>query len=120
MIKNYNASGNGSDMAKHDCDEDGVGSEEESQENFGRFNRELAKKRAVLMGQDDLLLVDSDDRSSFLVMNTVDLLYWWDVMDELEMIFVLMGKLHDGVNLSSDKTPGATARHWVGNDANNG
>ena len=118
MIKNYNASGNGSDMAKHDCDEDGMGGEEESQENFGRFNRELAKKRAELKGQDDLLLVDGDDRSSFLVMNTVDLLYWWDVMDELEMIFVFMGKLHDGVNSSSDKTPGATARRRVGNDAN--
>lgn len=118
IINKYNASGNGADMAKHDCDEDDVGGAAESEETYGRFNSELAKKRAELKGEEDLLLMDGDDRKNFIGMNSVDVLYWWDVMDRLSMIFMFMGKLHDGISASSNRTPASTARRRAGDETN--
>ena len=82
IIRKYNLSGNGSDMAKHDFDEEGVGGAEETQQTYGRFNKDLAVKRAQTKGRNDLVLMDGDDRKEFLHGNTPDLLYWWMLMDE--------------------------------------
>lgn len=80
IIGKYNASGNGSDMVQHP-DDRGIGTEKSVFEGPG------------WLGADG----DGDDRRNFLGMNSVDILYWWDVMDELNMIFIFMGKLHDMV-----------------------
>jgi hypothetical protein len=62
--------------------------------------------------------MDGDDRKNFIGMNSVDVLYWWDVMDRLSMIFMFMGKLHDGISASSNRTPASTARRRAGDETN--
>ena len=118
IIRRYNLSGNGSDMAKHDDDTDDDGGEEETQDNYGRFNKELAIKRARRKGREDLIVMDGDDRACFLKHHSPDLLYWWNEMDKLNLIFFFMGKLDDNNSASSAKTPGATSRKRNAGDSN--
>ena len=110
IIRRYNLSGNGSEMAKHDGDDDGDGGIEETEESYGRFNKDLAIKRARRKGREDLVVIDGDDRASFLKHHPADLLYWWNEMDKLNLIYFIMGKLDDHNSASSAKTPAATSR----------
>ena len=109
IIRKYNLSGNGSDMAEHDYDEDGVGGAEDTQLTYGRFNKDLAVRRAQKKGRGDLILMDGDDRKEFLYGNTPDLLYWWMLMDENNLIYIFVGKLDSNNSACSDVTPAPTA-----------
>ena len=109
IIRKYNLSGNGSDMAKHDFYEEGVGGAEDTQQNYGRFNKELVVKRAQTKGRNDLVQMDGDDRKEFLHGNTPDLLYWWMLMDENDLIYIFVGRLDTHNSACSDSTPAPTA-----------
>ena len=53
--------------------------------------------------------MDGDDRKEFLCGNTADLLYWWMLMDENDLIYIFVGKLDANNSASSDVTPAPTA-----------
>lgn len=93
-------------MAKFDDDTDDEGDGEESQdkarndcddieaesEYYGHFNRARSIRRAERRG---ITLVDGYDRGSFLRGDSVDLLYWWAMMDQLDLLHFFMGKLSE-------------------------
>jgi hypothetical protein len=104
IIRRYNASGNGSDMRidDHDIDveerEDSMREavlNETSADNFGRFNRETALRRATTLNDEDLILKDGDDRANFLKYESLTcriypcsgigdrLYYWFSRLDKL-------------------------------------
>ncbi|KAL3793247.1 hypothetical protein HJC23_000789 [Cyclotella cryptica] len=115
IIRKYNMSGNGSDMAKFYEDDEDIGGAEDTRETYGRFNRDLAIKRAHAKGREDLVLMDGDDRKEFLHGNTPDLLYWWMLMDENDLIYIFVGMLNSNNSASSDVTPAPTSRRTSSN-----
>ena len=75
IIRRYNASGNGSDIRIDEVDIDGDELEEDMceggvndmrEDNYGRFNQETALRRATKMDNQELILMDGDDRKNFL------------------------------------------------------
>jgi hypothetical protein len=111
MIRRYEASGNGSDMATFDEDgEDYERPSEVTADNYGRFNSELAKMRAAARRDPMLILKDGDDRASFLKNNPPELLYVWEMMDRYDYIHFTCAKLSDENGAASDKTPHPTSR----------
>ena len=131
-IRKYSLSGNGSDMAIFPDDESGEysyficyifillltmfivllgeGGALESDKTYGRFNRDLAIKRAQRQGRDDLLIINGDDRKEFLGPFGPEVLYWWDMMDANNLIYFFAGKLGKKNRASCDETPAATTR----------
>jgi hypothetical protein len=102
-------SGNGSDRAKFDDDMDDEADEDEAKDDgdaeaeyYGHFNRERSIRRAERRG---ITLIDGDDRGSFLRGDSVDLLYWWAMMDEIDLLHFFMGKLSEDLSSSSNITP---------------
>jgi hypothetical protein len=114
IIHAYMLSGNGSDMAKFDGDTDDEADDEEANEDggteaeyYGHFNRERSIRRAE---RREITLIDGDDRGSFLRGDSVDLLYWWAMLDEIDLLHFFMGKLSEDLSSSSNKTPNETSR----------
>lgn len=116
IVRRYNKSGNGSDMALFDEDSEGEDEIVENEDTYGRFNKERARRRASRRKDDngrvrnDLKIVDGDDRGSFLLHHPYDLLYWWNEMDRLNLLFFTMNKMDDDNSASSGKTPGNVSR----------
>jgi hypothetical protein len=102
ICKRYDESGNGA--AQWDSDTEGNENDEEegtsydynNDYNFGRFNAELAR------------LKGGDDRHNFLKHNSVDLLYWWDVLDRNDLIHFTTAELRGAVAVTSDTRPPPT------------
>ena len=119
IIRRYNASGNGSDMRIDNVDIDGDeleamregGVNEMSEDNYGRFNRVTSLRRAVKMGDQELILKDGDDRKSFLQHEATTLLYWWHVMDEHNLLWRTCAMLSDDQSASSSRKPKPVSRH---------
>lgn len=82
----------------------------ESEATYGRFNRELAMKRAQRQGRDELLIINGDDRKEFLGPCGVEVLYWWEMMDANNLLYFFAGKLNKNNRASCDETPASTAR----------
>lgn len=93
ICKRYEKSGNGAGQLDEDGDEvrDGSG------QNFGRFNLELAN------------LKGGDDRQNFLNHEPLDLLYWWDVMDQHNLIHFTTAQLRGCNAANSDEVPASTS-----------
>jgi hypothetical protein len=88
----------------------GDGGALESEKTYGRFNRDLAIKRAERQGRDDLVIINGDDRKEFLGPFGPEVLYWWELMDANNLIYFFAGKLDKNNHASCDETPAATAR----------
>jgi hypothetical protein len=108
IIHTYMLSGNGSDRAKFDDDMDDEADEDEAKDDgdaeaeyYGHFNRERSIRRAERRG---ITLIDGDDRGSFLRGDSVDLLYWWAMMDEIDLLHFFMGKLSEDLSSSCLRT----------------
>ena len=82
----------------------------ESDTTYGRFNRDLAIKRAERKGRDDLIVINGDDRKEFLGPYGPEVLYWWELMDANNLLYFFAGKLDKNNRASCDETPAATAR----------
>ena len=87
IIRRYNASGNGSDMCRTDDDSDDEWDVTMNEATYARFNHDWSLKCAESMHNQELLLKDGDDRSSFVKYTSSALLYWWHVMDEYNLLF---------------------------------
>ena len=116
IVRRYNMSGNGSDMALFDEDTDAEDDIVENEDTYSRFNVDRAKRRASRRKDkhgnpiEDLKIVDGDDRGSFLSHHPYDLLYWWNEMDRLNLLFFTMNRMDDDNSASSGKTPGNISR----------
>lgn len=73
----------------------------------GRFTRECSIRRA---GHCGITFIDGDDQGSFLCGDSLDLLYWWAMIDQLDLLSFFMRKLSDELSSSSNKTPVAISR----------
>ena len=108
LIRRYNVSGNGSDMAKFDEDTDNEEEEIiEDEDTYGRFNEARAIRRSSCRTKErpDLQTTNGDDRASFLLHQPPDLLYWWHVMDKLNLLFFTMCKMNDNNSASVGGSP---------------
>eukprot|EP00956_Cyclotella_meneghiniana_P023472 scaffold45715_cov37-Cyclotella_meneghiniana.AAC.3 len=117
-IAKYNLSGNGSDMAVVEHDQDGEGGALESEETYGRFKQDLAIKRAQRSGREDLLIINGDDRREFLGPYGPEVLYWWEMMDANNLLYFFAGKLDKNNRAACGETPVATARGGGGSGGN--
>jgi hypothetical protein len=103
ICKCYEASGNGagqmdSDVEEGDDDNEEAGGEgRENEFSFGRYNAEKARMKG------------GDDRQCFLKHNSVDLLYWWDVLDRNDLIHFTTAQLRGANVVTSDSRPPPTA-----------
>jgi hypothetical protein len=111
IIRRYNASGNKSDMHRTDFDSDDDHDVMMNEATYGRFNHDWSLKRAESMHNQELLLKDGDDQSSFLKYKSSALLYWWHVMDEYNLLFFTCAMLEDNNSASSTSIPNAVSRH---------
>ncbi|KAL7536665.1 hypothetical protein ACHAWF_005529 [Thalassiosira exigua] len=110
IIRRYNLSGNGSDIATFDDDTDDEDEVLEEEATYGRFNAARALRRANRRGVETIKLADGDDRASFLKHNPYSILYWWHAMDKYNLLFFTMNRLSDDNSASCDKTPAAVSR----------
>ncbi|EJK72198.1 hypothetical protein THAOC_06291 [Thalassiosira oceanica] len=113
----YNMSGNGSDMrvlndVDSDCEEveklEKAGLDNRSRMSEGtyeRFNKAHAIARATKIGDDDLVMMDGDDRQSFLQGQPVSPLYWWHMFDLHTLLFRTVAILDANTGVSSDTLP---------------
>ena len=98
MIQRYEASGNGAgqldeDMQLGESDVDtSAGGNEEYHKSWGHYNPELAATKG------------GDDRRSFLQAgDTANILYWWHVLDALDLVKMTCVKFNEKFAASSDK-----------------
>jgi hypothetical protein len=79
VVRAYEKSGNGSDIPRDnfELDEEGLADEEEEIDKaWGHYDSEAAE------------LQGGDNRKNFLRGNPSDVLYWWHVLDELQLLTV--------------------------------
>lgn len=81
-----------------------------SEETYGRFNKARAIARATKIGDDDLVMMDGDDRQSFLQGQPVSPLYWWHMFDLHTLLFRTVAILDANTGVSSDTRPRRVAR----------
>jgi hypothetical protein len=110
IVGRYNASGNGSDMVILDSADENY-TVEQNELTYGRFNSEKALEVARAEQNHELLLKDGDDWSNFLQHKTPALLYWWQKMDEHNLLFFTCTILDDTNSVLSNSTPKAVSRH---------
>jgi hypothetical protein len=98
LIRDYEASGMGTDKADdmyqlgegEDTWEDEDG---EIHKKYGHFNLDIA------------IINGGDDRKNFLRGRPSDILYWWHVLDSLDMITMACAMFKKGIGASSDTKP---------------
>jgi hypothetical protein len=111
IIRRYNASGNGSDMHRTDDDSNDERDVMMNEATYGRFNHDWSLKHVESMHNQELLLKDGNDQSSFLKYESSALLYWWHVMDEYNLFFFTCAILDINNSASSTSIPNAVSRH---------
>lgn len=94
ICKRYDRSGNGAGQVDSDDEEEGGTG---NAVNFGRFDMDLAR------------LKGGDDRQNFLNHESIDLLYWWDVMDRHNLIHFTTAQLRGANAATSDGQPSRTS-----------
>jgi hypothetical protein len=99
-----------------DSDDEGDTRIEELEANYGRFNAEraacLAQRRSDVNGnpREDLIVVDGDDRHSFLCHCPYNLLMWWHILDKYNCMYFLMACLDTASSVSCGRTPSNVSR----------
>ena len=102
ICKRYELSGNGNGQLDSDGEEDT--NIEERQ--FGRVNLDLAK------------LKGGDDRQNFLKHESIDLLYFWDIMDRHDLIHFTTAQLRGPNSASTSQSrPSVTSYQSPSNDS---
>jgi hypothetical protein len=99
ILRKYHASGNGTiivddslQLGEDDPEEDG-----DLPLNYGHFDLEQANTKG------------GDDRKNFLCGKPSDILYWWHVLDDLQVITMTCVALKKGIGVTSDKRPQSIA-----------
>ena len=110
IVGNYEQSGNG-DRMRRDDDNDGDGMRHDD-DNDGDGMHLDDDNNLDLDGDDDNIgqfhlrnCIAGDDRGSFLGTETVDLLYWWHVLEEEGMLHYTLAVLPESVAVTSESTP---------------
>jgi len=98
ILRRHHQSGNGTVIADDamqlgDYDDDDV----DLPVNYGHFDLEQANTKG------------GDDRQNFLNGKPSDLLHWWHVLDELQVITMTCVALKKGIGVTSDKRPRSIA-----------
>jgi hypothetical protein len=98
LLRNYSKSGNGAVVADEMYQLGEEDPDEEFDASYGHFDLELA-----------LTKDGGDDRKNFLNGKPTDILYWWKVLDDLQLITLTCVAMKKELGASSSKRPTSIA-----------